>query len=53
MQYHPHPEHDLKVKVTALEFLCKSFVLKFYNASFCVTFIDLINIWHGDPSDSQ
>ena len=25
----PIPAHDLKVKVTDLEFLCKSFVLKF------------------------
>ena len=42
------PVHDRKVKVTHLEFVCKSFVSKLYNVSFCKDFDDLISVWHGD-----
>ena len=41
----PTPVHDLKVKVTHLEFLLK---LNFFSVSFCKAFdgMDLIHVWH-------
>ena len=44
----PNPVHDLKVKVTDLEFLYKSFVLKsLYNfCFFAKPSMDFIPVWH-------
>ena len=44
----PIPIHDLKVKVTDLEFLYSSLCLSFYNVRFCEAFDGLIHVWHGD-----
>ena len=49
----PIPVHDLKVKVTALEVLCKSFVLKFCVKVFTLfvfayPLMDLIHVWYSD-----
>ena len=49
----PIPVHDLKVKVTDLEFLCKSFVFKFLQFKFLhslasLKLMDLTHVWLGD-----
>ena len=46
----PNPVHDLKVKVTYLEFFAVNVV---YNVCFCEAFDGLIHVWHGDRNRSK
>ena len=49
----PKPVHDLKIKVTDLQFLYWSLYLSFYNVCFCEVFNGLIHVWHGNRKLSK
>ena len=48
MQYHPHPIHDLKVKITDLELLLKFYVKVFRTSLFLNLVVYLVYIWYDD-----